>query len=119
MKLKRWEWLIIIGVVLTLFGIAWAVDEKLTVSSTTVTLTSSKYANATSAILSVEGNDIKITLDGVTIPTSAGVGVVIKKDAVYSNILTSKAAIQNFKAVRASSTDATINISYQWATRIQ
>jgi hypothetical protein len=119
MKLKRWEWMIIVGVILTLFGIAYAVDEKLTVSSTTITLTSSKYANATSAIFSVEGNDIKITLDGVTTPTSAGVGIVIKKDAVYANILTSKVAIQNFKAVRASATDATINVSYQWPQRIQ
>jgi hypothetical protein len=118
MKLKKREWLIIVGVLLTLFGIAYAVDEKLTISSTTVTLTSSKYANMTNAIFSVEGNDIKITLDGVTIPTSAGTGIIIKKDAVYANILTSKTAIENFKAVRASGTDATINISYQRGTRL-
>jgi len=120
MKLKKWEWLIIAGVLAICFGIAWALeDEKITVSFTTKTLTAANYSGALSAIFSVEGNDIKITLDGVTIPTSGGTGIIVKKDAVYSNILTSKTAIENFKAVRASGTDATINISYQRGTRIQ
>lgn len=112
MKLKRIEWLIILLAIAALFGIAYAADEMLTVSSTVKTLTAADYAGATSAILSVETNDIRVTLDGVTVPTSAGVGIKLAKDAVYYNILTSKTAIENFKAVRASGTDATIHVSY-------
>jgi hypothetical protein len=119
MKLKKSEWVIIGLAIILLFGIAWALeDEKITVSSTVKTLTAAKYTGASSAIFSLEGNDIRVTLDGVTTPTSAGVGILIKKDLSYSNILTSKTAIENFKAVRASGTDATINISYQRGTRI-
>ncbi len=120
MKLKKWEWMIVIAIMALLFGIAWALeDEKITVSYTTKTLTAAKYTGATSAVFSLEGNDIRITLDGITTPTSAGVGILVKKDTTYSNILSSKTAIENFKAVRASGTDATINISYQHGTRIQ
>jgi hypothetical protein len=120
MKLKKWEWLIIAGVITILFGVAWALeDEQITVSSTAKTLTAAKYSGATSAIFMTEGNKIRITLDGVTTPTSAGVGILLNSMTIYSDILTSKTAIENFKAVRASGTDATMNISYQRApTRI-
>jgi len=118
MKLKRWEWLIIAGLIAVMFGIAYAVDEKITVSYTAKSLTAASYTNATRAIISVSGNDIKFTTDGVTVPTSGGVGVVLKKDLVYTDILISNTAIKNFKAVRASDTDAVINISYQWPQRL-
>jgi hypothetical protein len=118
MRLKKWEWLIIAGLIVALLGTAYALDEKLTVSYTAVSLTASKYVNAQAAILSIEGNAIRFTLDGVTTPTSAGVGILLPKDAIYDNILTSNTDIKNFKAVRASSDgDATINITYKWPQR--
>ena len=119
MKLKKWEWLIIAVIVIGMVGIGIALDEALTVSSTAVSLTAASYVNATRAIISVETNDIRFTLDGVTLPTSGGVGIKLPKDAVYPDILTSKAAIKNFKAVRASATDATIHVTYQWPQREQ
>jgi hypothetical protein len=122
MRLKIWEWLIIVGVIISLFGLAYALDEALTVSSTAVTLTAGNYVNARAAIIAVEGNDIRFTLDGVSVPTSgtAGVGIKLYKDVIYCNILTSNAKIKNFKAVRESATaDATIHISYQWPQREQ
>jgi hypothetical protein len=119
MKLKKWEWLIIVGVITILFGIARALeDEKITISSTVKTLTAAKYANAMNAIFTLEGNSIRVTLDGTTTPTSAGIGMLLTTGTVYNNILTSKSAIENFKAVRASGTDATMNISYQRGTRL-
>jgi len=118
MKLKKREWLIIAIVIVALFGIAWAVDEQITVSYTPKTLTAGSYAGASSAILYVETNDIRVTLDGATVPTSAGVGLLIKKDTLYTDLLTSMSAIKNFKAVRNSASDAKITVSYQSGTRI-
>jgi hypothetical protein len=118
-RLKLWEWMIIGAVIAGLFGIAWALeDEQITVSSTVKTLTAAKYAGAQKAVMYVETNDIRVTLDGTTTPTSAGVGLLIKKDVLYTDLLSSYSAIVNFKAVRNSSTDAKITISYQKGTRI-
>jgi len=120
MKLKKWEWLIIAGVIAICFGIAWAVDEQITVSFTPKVLTAGSYTTANKAILYVETNDIRVTMDGVTVPTSAGVGLLIKKDTLYYDLLTTNKAIKNFKAVRASNTDAKLTLSYLWDdTRVQ
>ena len=118
MKLKKMEWLIIAMVIVTLFGIAWAVDEQITITYPAKTLTAASYAGASSAILYVETNDIRVILDGVTVPTSAGVGLLIKKDTLYTDLLTSMTAIKNFKAVRNTSTDAKITVSYRSGTRL-
>lgn len=120
MRLKKWEWLIIAGVIAVCFGIAWAVDEQLTIGFPSKTLTAASYTTANRAILYVETNDIRVTMDGVSVPTSAGVGLLIKKDAIYYDLLTTNKAIKNFKAVRASGSDAKITLSYQWDdTRVQ
>ena len=111
MKLKRWEWLIIIIVIFTLFGIAWALDETITVSYTPIGLTSTKYLIHRNALIYVEGNAIRFTLDGVAVPTSGGIG--IKLDVGQNLNLITRGQISKFKAVRDSATaNATLQVTY-------
>jgi len=119
MKLKKWEWLIIAGVIAICFGIAWAVDEAVTVSFTAVGPTASKCTNASKAILYIETADVWATFDGVTTPTSAGVGIRLSKETIYTDILTSNTDITNLKMVRSSGgVDAKAHLAYKWATSL-
>lgn len=112
MRLKKREYGII-GLVLLLFiGIAWAVDESVTVSSTAVGLTAAKYGSNRHAMICVEGNAIRFTLDGITTPTSGSTGVGIKLEINQCLIVDLNDHIKNFKAIRNSATDATIRATY-------
>ena len=110
MKLKKFEYLIILAIVLACLGIAWAVDENITVTSTAVGLTAAKYGNFQHGICVVETGPIRFTQDGVTTPTSGGVGVPAQ---VGQNInFNLRDQIIGFQAVRDTSTSAKISCGY-------
>lgn len=110
MKLKKWEWGIIGLFLLGLIGVAWAIDESITVSYTAKTLTAADYAQFQHALIRTETNSIRFTLDGITTPTSAGVG--IKLEIGESLYLPNQDLITKFKAIRSSATDATLKCAY-------
>jgi hypothetical protein len=110
--LKWWEILILSPIIFA--GLAygqWAY-ESITVSSTVKTLTATTYgAGVSRAFITVDGNDIRYTLDGVTTPTSAGVGhkFLTTSEGRWLN----KYELKKFKAVRASgSADAVLKVTY-------
>lgn len=109
-RLKKIEWFIVI-VVLTIMtiGIAWAIDESVTVSSTAIGLTEAKFLNNTGAMCRVEGNYIRFTMDGITTPTSAGVGIRLD---VGETVFMGRDQMVLFKAVRGSATNATLKCTY-------
>ena len=110
MKLKHIEWALIIGIVLALIGIAWAIDESVTVSTTSKALTAASYKQFQKAMITVETNAIRFTLDGITTPTSAGVG--IKLNVGENLFLPNQDLISKFRAIRSSATDATLKVTY-------
>jgi len=113
--LKSWEIAILVGIVLTLSGIAYAflAYESISVSTTALGLTSTTYKNSTHAIITCESASIRWTFDGITTPNSASsVGHLLFNG--QSMILDSQNQIRNFKAVRANDTDAVLKVSY-WA----
>lgn len=101
--------------------------EKLTISNTAVSLTALVYEpagaahneldTAHQAIITVETANIRYRLDGVA-PTDPGEAV---READYGllmrvgDILTleSKTEIRKFRAIRATASDATINVQYR------
>jgi len=89
----------------------WAY-ESITVSYTVKTLTAATYgAGVQRAFITVDGNDIRFTTDGVATPTSAGVGhkFLTTSEGRWLN----KYELKKFKAVRASSSaDAVLKITY-------
>lgn len=108
--MKKWEWGIVGLILLTLIGVAWAIDESITVSYTSIGLTSGNYGSSRNAFITVEGNYIRFTLDGVTVPTSAGVGIRLE---IGQNLtLTYANDLSKFRAVRGSATDATLKVTY-------
>ncbi len=110
MKLKKTEWGIIFFALFCLIGIAYAIDESVTVSYTAKTLTLANYTQFQRALIRTETNSIRFTLDGITTPTSAGVG--IKLEIGESLNLPNQDLIIKFKAVRSSSTDAALKVTY-------
>jgi hypothetical protein len=110
MKLKKIEWAIIAGIIILAFGIAWALDENITVSFTPVGLTAAKYSTFTHGVCVVETGAIRFTMDGVTVPTSGGVGVPV---AVGGSInFTIRDHLTKFSAVRDTSTSAKLSCTY-------
>jgi len=112
MKLKRWEYALIAGILLCLCTLAYAfyAYEAVTVSYISKALTTTTYGRATKAFMTLETNNIYWTIDGVTIPTSAGVG---HKLEVGQNLtLYNQDEIRNFRAVRSSATDAALKVTY-------
>ena len=110
--LRRWEIGLILGIMLILAGLAYAqfAYESITVSSVAKTFTAATYGlGVRKAIVTCEDNNIRFTLDGTQVPTSAGVGHLLY---VGQTLTLDKYEIQNFKAVRASGTDATLKITY-------
>lgn len=114
LRFKWWE-VVILGSIL-LAGVAFGAavfHESLTVTDEVKTLTASVYGpGAKKAWLSVKENDIVYTLDGVSTPTTGGVGHMLRttdQGLWLENIY----QIQRFKCVRASYRgDATLNVSY-------
>jgi hypothetical protein len=78
------------------------------VSTLAVALTAAKYAGATKAVITVEGGEIRCRWDG-TAPTAAEGHYVYVGDEIR---LMTAADIANFKAIRATTTDATIRVNY-------
>ena len=110
--LKWWEVLILAPIIFA--GLAygqWAY-ESITVSSTPKTLTAATYgAGVQRAFITVDGNDIRFTTDGVATPTSADVGhkFLTTSEGRWLN----KYELKKFKAVRASgSADAVLKVTY-------
>ena len=110
MKLKKFEYTLIASILLFLIGIAWAIDESVTVSFTSKGLTAANYSQFQKAMITVETNAIRFTLDGITTPTSAGVG--IKLNVGENLFLPNQDLISKFRAVRSSATDATLKVTY-------
>jgi hypothetical protein len=82
--------------------------ETLTVSSMPQGLDPNKYANYTNAVISVDNGDIRYRIDGGD-PTRTD-GHAVRNGQVF--YLTSFWDIQNFLAVRATSTDAVLHVTY-------
>lgn len=111
MKLKKKEIYILIGIILILtIGVAWAIDETVTVSTTPKGLTSANYLTFTHGICKVEDQSVYFTQDGITTPTSAGVG--IKVDIGQTINFTLQDQIKNFSAVRSGTPDAHLKCAY-------
>lgn len=110
MKLRKSQ-IAIVGILLVILtGVAWAIDETIVVSSTAVPLTSSKYLTSSHGICKVEDNYIYFTMDGVTAPTSAGVGIRLDIGQTFEFI--TRQQIMNFQAIRGSSPDAKLKCTY-------
>jgi hypothetical protein len=111
--LRRWEIGLILGVLLVLAGLAYAqfAYESVTVSSASKALTAGTYgAGVKKALITCETNSIRFTLDGVQVPTSAGVGHLLYPGQPL--VLENRYQIVKFRAVRASATDATLKVTY-------
>ena len=94
-------------------------SEKLTVSNTTKTLTSSVYRTgsglslkkAANATITIETASIRVSFDPAVAPVDAtSTGHVFAAGTVIT--LESYTQIQNFQAVRVGVSDATINVTY-------
>ena len=109
MRLKKKEWAIIAGMILALFGVAWAIDESVTVSSTSKALTTANYSQFQRAMITVETAAIRFTLDGVTTPTDA---VGIKLNVGENLFLPNQDLISKFRAIRLTATNATLKVTY-------
>jgi len=85
-------------------------SEQITVSTTVKTLTSTKYGDDVKRVLiTVETTRIRYLYSGDT-PTSS-VGHLASPGDVIT--LIGKSNIQNFKAIRADSSDSKITITYE------
>src|ERR1041385_345081 len=85
--------------------------EALTIDNTVggIALTSGTYGTARYAEISVDSADIRFTVDG-TPPTSTTGHLVAPRDIIR---LDSHEDIVAFRAIRAGSTNATIQVTYQ------
>jgi hypothetical protein len=110
--LKWWEVLILSPIIFAGLAYGQYAYESLTVSSTVKTLTAATYGEGIQrAFITVDGNDIRYTLDGVTVPTSAGVGhkFLTTSEGRWLN----KYEVKKFQAVRASGDgDAILKVTY-------
>lgn len=85
--------------------------EAITVSSAAIGLTLSTWnvnAREHSALLALESNQIRYTLDGSTTPTSSVGHLMNIGDSL---ILENSDALKNFKAIRVSG-DASLKVTY-------
>lgn len=114
MKLKKWEYGLIAGILLLFSGLAYAqyAYESITVGYPAKSLTAATYGRATRAYITVETTAIRYTLDGTSTPTSAGVGHLSSIVANNPIILVNADEIKNFRAVRSSGADGTIKVTY-------
>jgi len=127
MRLKVWEYGILVTVVilLTALFVYGATTlrpvsyEAITIDNTLggKSLTTAKYFNATTsrilsdlAIVNLEAANVYYTVDGVTVPTTGGIGTLLYVG--QSRTLTSFEQIQNFRAIRASGTSGVIKVEY-------
>lgn len=83
--------------------------EKLTVSSTAVSLANVQKSNAVKAIITIENGDIRVKTDGNN-PTATD-GLLIKEGYILEII--GPYEISNFKAIRANSVDVILQIEYK------
>jgi hypothetical protein len=112
MKLKRWEYGLIVGIVLLLSGIAYAQlcrSEKLTIGATPTALTAATYGRATYAFATLETAQIRWTIDpNITVTTTLGLvletGQNITLDSPYK--------IRNFRGIRTGGTSGVLQILY-------
>ena len=113
-KLRKFEILILIGVILIFCSIAYGFFsmETITVDNSVKTLTSGTYKTANRALLTLETASIRFTLDGVTTPTTGGVGHPMYPGQAFN--LTNKFQIRNFKAIRATDTSAKLVVTYEY-----
>lgn len=115
MQLKRWEYGIVVGILILLSGLAYAQYkyESITVSDTSVGLTAATYARSTKAFITCETASIRYTLDGVQVPSSTtAVGHIHPATNGVPLILVNADEIRNFKAIRATATDSVIKVTY-------
>jgi hypothetical protein len=92
--------------------------ELITVSTTPIGLTPSKYTskgtrtkNASSAFITVDVADLRFTFDGST-PVSGGNGHRIAFASNQGFVIKGPDSIRNFKAIREGSQDAKIMVTY-------
>jgi hypothetical protein len=111
--LKKWEMLILILVVLLASSAmaAWFVaSEKVTVSTSVVSLISTTYGRARTAQLQVETASILWSCDPITFVANTTTGFTAT--AMTPIWLDSSDKIRNFRAIRSGSVDATIKANY-------
>ncbi len=112
MKLRKLEYFLIVGVIILLSGLSYAQFsyEKITVGQTVTSFTPATYGvNVKSGFITCEDNAIRFTVDGIMVPTSAGVGHRLE---VGQSLNLNKYQVVNFKAVRASAVDANLRVTY-------
>lgn len=92
-----------------------SVSEKLTVSTAVKTLTAANYGDtsgkkspACAAIISVDSQPIRFTLDGTTPDSNTGHGA----DANDIIVLSSIAQIEKLKMIREGGSDAVVQVTY-------
>ena len=111
MKVKEILLIVVIVAVLCTTAYAYFAYEAITVSSTAIGLTATQYQYAHRAYMTLEGNNVRWTMDAVTTPTSAGVGHLWYVG--QSLMLEHPDELRNFRAIRSSATDATIKVTYR------
>jgi hypothetical protein len=112
MKIKKIELAAIIAVIMALSGLAYGffAYEEISVDNTSKSLTASVYQNANKAILTLEDGKIYFTYDGITTPTTAGVGLPFEAGETWE--LEGITEIKNFRAIRATSTNGKLKAHY-------
>ena len=94
--------------VVTVGGSLASAFESVTVDDTADILTAATYGTSKRALLTVETAQIRFRLDG-TAPTSSVGHIANAGDQI---VLASNGDIANFKAIRTTSTSATLRCSY-------
>lgn len=112
MKLNKWEYGLIAGIILILSGIVYSQvcrSEKVTVTDSVTALTAATYLRARTAYGVVETAPIRWTTDpNITVNTTLG----LKQDSMGVIILDSPDKIKNFRAIRIGATSGILQILY-------
>lgn len=88
-------------------------NEVLTVSSTPITLTSSKITTGfpIGVTISVETAPIRLTLTGVAPNNTTKNGIVLAAGTVFQ--ITGKRDMTNLKMIKSGGTDASVSVLYE------
>ncbi len=112
MKLKKWEYGLIAGILLLMSAIAYSQacrSEKLTIGATPTALTASVYLRARTAFFVLETAQIRFTTDPtITINTTLGTLLEIGQNLT----LDTPDKIRNFKGIRTGGTSGIIQPLY-------
>ena len=112
MRLKKWEYGLIAGLILILSGIVYGQvcrSESITIANTAIGLTATTYLRARYAYGVVEQAPIRWTTDpNITVTSELG----LKQNSMGVIILDSPDKIKNFRAIRIGATSGILQILY-------